>query len=173
MTMIRFSHDRNGTSIFALRAQKNLDFIASCAKDGQDVHPVTQAVLALLGIIVFPWETAAFDHMKKQKLPVLSLQGWPKWAMSGARRVIEVGELIHVLRNAVAHGNIEFDSDARDPTFVTISFLNIPEGSTEPDWVGKITGGQLIEFCRCFSFAIKTKSTNTATSLMRCCFICT
>ena len=27
---------------------------------------LTQAVSALLGIVVFPWETSAFDHMKKE-----------------------------------------------------------------------------------------------------------
>jgi len=153
--MKRISHDRNGTRIFAERAQKNLNFIASCAAEGSDVHPVTQAVLALLGIVVFPWEISAFDVIKKRKLPVLSTQGWPKWTMSGSRRILEVGDLIHVLRNAIAHGRIDFDSDSRDPARVSITFANIPEGKSEPDWLGTISGDQLIEFCRCFSSALQ------------------
>lgn len=72
------------------------------------MHPVTQAILALLGIIVFPWETSAFDLVKRQKLPVLYADGWPRWAMTGQKRIVELGKLIPVLRHAVAHGRIEF-----------------------------------------------------------------
>ncbi len=153
--MKSLSHNRNGTGIFASRTQKNLEHIANSAMNGEDVHPVTQAILALLGIVVFPWETSAFDIVKKRKLPLLSANGWPKWKMSGPRRIVELGDLIEVLRNAIAHGNIEFDSDSRSPADVTISFTNIPEGKTKSDWVGTITGDQLIEFCRCFSSAIQ------------------
>jgi hypothetical protein len=155
--MNRLSRDRNRTCIFAERTQKNLVLIARSAREGRDVHPVTQAVSALLGVVVFPWETSAFDVVKKRKLPVLSATGWPKWAMSGPRRVIELGDLIHVLRNAIAHGRIEFDSDSRNPNEVTITFENIPEGSTEPDWMGKISGDQLIDFCRCFTSEIRAQ----------------
>ncbi len=153
--MKSLSHDRNGTEIFALRTQKNLEHIANSAMNGVDVHPVTQAILALLGIVVFPWETSAFDNVKKRKLPLLTANGWPKWKMRGARRIIELGDLIGVLRNAIAHGSIEFDKDSRCPADVTISFTNIPKGKKKSDWVGAITGDQLIEFCRCFSFAIQ------------------
>ena len=155
--MKRLSRNRNGTEIFASRTQKNLEHIANSAMNGEDVHPVTQAILALLGIVVFPWETSAFEIVKKRKLPLLSANGWPKWKMSGPRRVIELGELIHVLRNAIAHGNIEFDSDSRTPADVTISFTNIPEGKTRSDWVGTIPGDQLIGFCLCFSSAIRAQ----------------
>ena len=153
--MKRLSHNRNGTEIFALRSRKNLEYITNSAINGEDVHPVTQAILALLGIVVFPWETSAFDIVKKHKLPVLSGNGWPKWKMSGVRRVIELGDLIEVLRHAIAHGNIEFDSDSSSPAEVTISFTNIPRGKKDSDWVGSITGDQLIEFCRRFSSAMK------------------
>jgi hypothetical protein len=153
--MNRLSRDRNGTSIFAERSHKTLDFIAKRAAESHDVHPVTQAVLSLLGVIVFPWETSAFDVVTRRKLPVLSASGWPKWEMDGSRRVIELGELIHVLRNAIAHGRIEFDSDSRDPSAVTITFSNVPEGKKAPDWVGKIAGNHLIEFCCCFTAAMR------------------
>ena len=153
--MKKLSYDRNGTGVFANRAQKNLEHIMKSAENSVDVHPVTQAILALLGIVVFPWETSALDIVKKQKLPLLSENGWPKWNMSGARRVTDLGKLIEVLRHSIAHGNIEFTSDSKSPADVTISFTNIPRGKTKSDWVGTITGDQLIEFCRCFSSAIK------------------
>jgi hypothetical protein len=157
--MNRLSNDRNGTTIFASRARKNLDFIVAHGKAGHDdVHPVTQAVSALLGIVVFPWETSAFDHMKKEKLPILTTRGWPKWAMTGTRRVVDLKDLIYVLRNSIAHGSIEFDSDSSDPSRVAISFANIPEGARDADWVGTIRGDQLIEFCRHFSAAIEEEA---------------
>ena len=149
------SRDRNGTAIFAERSQRNLDYITICATNDHDVHPVTQAVLSLLGIVVFPWETSAFDIVKTRKLPVLTANGWPHWEMYGPKRVIDLRDLVHVLRNAIAHGKIEFDSDSRDPSAVTITFSNLPEGTSEPNWIGRITGNQLIEFCRCFSSAIR------------------
>lgn len=152
--MKRLANDRNGTAIFAQRTWKNLEFIARARMNGEKVHPVIQAILALLGIVVFPWETSAFDIVKKRKLPALSAQGWPRWNMSG-KRVVELKDLIELLRHAIAHGNIEFSSDSGNPADVTISFTNIPRAKKEPDWVGTITGDLLIEFCRCFSSAIQ------------------
>ena len=98
--MENLSHNRNGTEIFAHRTQKNLEYIVSSAANGKDVHPVTQTILALLGIVVFPWERSAFDIVKKHKLPVLAANGWPKWNMMGTRRVIKLNDLIEVLRHA-------------------------------------------------------------------------
>jgi hypothetical protein len=152
--MKTLANDRNGTEIFAQRTWKNLEFIAKAGMNGEKVHPVIQAILALLGIVVFPWETSAFDIVKKRKLPALSAEGWPNWNMSG-KRIVELKDLIRVLRHAIAHGNIEFSSDSGNPADVTISFTNIPRGKKESDWLGTITGDQLIEFCRCFSSAIQ------------------
>ena len=153
--MKKLSDDRNGTAVFAQRAQKNLEHIVASATNNEDVHPVTQVILALLGIVVFPWEKSAFDIVKKRKLPILSAEGWPKWNMSGVRQVVDLGELIKVLRHAIAHGNIEFNSDSKCPNDVTISFTNMPSGESKSDWVGTITADRLIEFCRCFSSAIQ------------------
>lgn len=155
--MRRLSRDRNGASIFAERTQKNREFIAACATAGHDVHPVTQAVISLLGIIVFPWEFSAYEIVTKQKLPLLYRSGWPRWKMSGSRRVIELGELIDLLRHAVAHGDIDFDSDSRDPTQVTVAFTSRRDQSKDVNWVGKIAADQLIVFCRCFTSAIRTE----------------
>src|SRR5450432_1565157 len=145
------SDNRNGTAVFAERALKNLGFIALAAERGADVHPVTQTVMALLGVIVFPWEHNALAAIKREKLPVLSAtEGWPRWEMSGTRRVLEVGQLVHVLRNCVAHGKVEFDSDSRDPAEVTLVF-------SEVDWQGAIRGDELIEFCRCFMTSMRNR----------------
>jgi hypothetical protein len=149
--MDTLSDNRNGTSEFARRTQKNLDFIVLAAQQGQDVHPVTQAVSSLLGIVIFPWQHSAFDIVKRERLPILSANhGWPEWKMSGTRRVIDVGELMHVLRNSVAHGKIQFASDSRNPSDVEITF-------SQDGWQGAIRGDQLIDFCRCFMAAMKSQ----------------
>lgn len=143
--MDTLSDNRNGTAIFAARVQKNLDFIVRAAQQGQDVHPVTQAVSSLLGIIVFPWEHGAFNLVKRKKLPVLVAScGWPQWNMTGTKRVLDVEDLIHTLRNCVAHGKMQFESDSRLPPEVLITF-------SASDWEGTIRADQLIEFCRCFT----------------------
>jgi hypothetical protein len=125
------SNDRNGTSIFAERSMKNLNFIVECEAAGADVHPVTQAVSALVGIIVFPWETAAFDTLKGYQLSSLYAKGWPRWNMTGTRRMVALGHLIEVLRNAASHGGIELDSDSPKPSEVTISFKNTSHKSDD------------------------------------------
>lgn len=147
--------DRNRTDKFAERTLKNLDFIVKCASEGSDVHVVTQAISALLGIVVFPWEIQAFETLKGYQLSSLRAKGWPEWNTNGTRRVISLGHLIEVLRNAACHGGIGFDSDSRNPSEVTIFFKNIPPGRDVPDWTGKITGDRLIEFCRRFTSAIR------------------
>jgi HEPN pEK499 p136 len=147
--MKNISHDRNGTLIFAERTQKNLDFIASHAAAGSDVHPVTQAVLSLLGIIVFPWETSAINFMKRKELSSLTASGWPIPAASGDYHINDLGALVHALRNAIAHGSIEFDSDSRNPSEVMILFRSNSKRTHQ--WVWQIRADQLIEFCHRFS----------------------
>jgi hypothetical protein len=55
---------RNGANEFARRSMKNLAFIVEASRSEADVHPVTQAVGALLGIVVFPWERNALRAVK-------------------------------------------------------------------------------------------------------------
>ena len=47
---------RNETEGFAIRTKKNMDFIVAAHDSGEDVHVVTQLVLSLLGMVVFPFE---------------------------------------------------------------------------------------------------------------------
>jgi hypothetical protein len=99
---------RNGTGEFARRSMKNLDFVLTNAETGADVHPITQTVGALLGIIVFPWKRSALFALKKKRLTVATTEGWPSWQMRGtlvdANKVKNVGQLIELVRNSIAHG---------------------------------------------------------------------
>src|ERR1700694_767057 len=111
---------RNESTEFARRTLKNLRFVLDAQQNGKDVHAVTQAVGSLLGIIVFPWEDSAIDAVKNMKLPQLISTGWPKWEMTG-RRVIKLGTLVELLRHSVAHKNITFATDSKNPDTVVIT----------------------------------------------------
>src|SRR5438552_3768350 len=52
--------------------------------------------------------------------------------------------LVEMLRNSVAHGNVAFESDSRDPHAEMIVFTNFPKGSDVPDWSGRIGGDGLL-----------------------------
>lgn len=141
---------RNESAEFAKRSLKNLHFIVERQVNGDDVHAVTQAITSLLGIIVFPWEDRAIDRVKNKLLPQLVSLGWPKWEMTG-RRVIKLGDLVELLRHSIAHWNISFISDSRDPSKEVITFENYPKGQTQTDWSATISGSALILFCDKFT----------------------
>src|ERR1700676_3367075 len=98
VAMKLLSHDRNGTSVFAERTIKNLDFIVDCEAVGEDVHPITQTISALLGVVVFPWEREALKKVSAYALSDLYVTGWPQWTMSDSGSVVNLEGLIRNLR---------------------------------------------------------------------------
>lgn len=145
---------RNGTGEFARRSMSNLDFILARAESAPDVHPVTQIVGALLGVVVFPWERSALNAVKKKRLALAIAEGWPRWQMSGqlldANKVKNIGHLIELLRNSVSHGKVTFDSDSRMPGDVTVTFENYSKGGADLNWRGSTRADNLVLFCRKF-----------------------
>ncbi|MCA9500576.1 MAG: hypothetical protein KC588_15390 [Nitrospira sp.] len=150
---------RNGSREFALRSMKNLKFVLAAGQGDKDVHPVVQTISALLGIVVFPWEKCAFKTVKKKRLAAANAEGWPKWQMSGSRvhsnKVKNVGNLIKLVRDSVAHGKVTFNSDSKVPSEVTVVFENYPRGSDKWDWRGAIRADELVLFCEKFSGSVK------------------
>jgi hypothetical protein len=125
------------------------------AAENQDVHPVTQTIGTLLGIVVFPWERNALKAIKNKRIAVTTEEGWPKWRMSGPRaesnQVKTIGDLIKLVRNSISHGHVIFDSDSKDPSEVIVRFENYPKGTNDADWKGVIRADKLAEFCRKFA----------------------
>ncbi len=105
---------------FAERTKKNLVYIEQAKSRDRDVHVVTQIVNSSLGLIVFPWESQADKAMRGRLLTDLYKSGWPVW--DETPRSKGLGQLIHCLRNAIAHGNVHFSSDDRAPDKVAIRF---------------------------------------------------
>lgn len=149
---------RNGTKEFARRSVENLCFILRAAAYDKDVHPVTQIVGMLLGIIVFPWERDAFNAVKKRRLASVELKDWPSWEMDGPlaqqNRIKTVGHLIEQVRHAVAHGHVRFDSDSRQPNAVTVTFENRGKQGNLAQWSGRIRADDLATFCQRFSNSV-------------------
>jgi hypothetical protein len=153
--MLHKFEGRNGTGEFARRSMKNLEFVLVAGRTSADVHPITQTISALLGIIVFPWERNALDAVKKKRLASAIAEGWPSWQMSGplidSQKVKNIGNLVELVRHSIAHGNVSFDSDSKQPSDVTVTFENHPKGSDELNWRGSIRADHLALFCRKFS----------------------
>ncbi len=73
---------RNDTLEFARRTRQNLEYIQRAYDKGEDVHPVTQLTVSLLGLVVFLKEKNFVNHIKKRTIEELTKDGWPKWQES-------------------------------------------------------------------------------------------
>ena len=139
-------NSRNESSGFARRTLKNLEYIEEARRAGQDVHVVTQRVLSLLGLIVFPWEQGFGASIKSLNLNRLVEEGWPRWDIL-AGRATTLGDLVRHLRNAVAHRRLWFSSEDRDPQGVTIEFADAKTQNGPCNWRAKISADHLQTFC--------------------------
>ena len=150
---------RNEVLGFAKRTRRNLDFIAQAQVDGDAVHLVTQIVLSLLGIVIFPYERhlddigygVAIDRTLKR----LETEGWPHWnTQNGSRETKTLRHLLRHVRNATAHNNVSFDSESGRTEEVSVSFTSYyPDESWE--WTGTIRADQLYDFCDRFLHVVE------------------
>ena len=124
---------RNDPLGFARRTRKNLENIERAYSVGADVHVVTQLMLSLLGLIVFPMEKEFYQQIRHWRLEELEKQGWPKWEMS-LDKSENLGDLMYHLRNAVAHRHVTFSSDSRDINEVSIEFTDHRLRIPAPYW---------------------------------------
>lgn len=137
---------RNDSVEFARRTQKNIQSIEAGAKAGEDVHIVTQITVSLLGLIVFPWEQTFDQSLKNLRLEALAREGWPEWRIL-IGNCTTLGDLVHHLRNAVAHRRLRFSSDSPDPKDVMIQFSDSRGKKAEPHWSAEISAKNLHVFC--------------------------
>jgi hypothetical protein len=140
---------RNEILGFAERTRRNLDFIRSAYEQGnRDVHLVTQAVVSLLGIVVFPYEQYFKMVSLNHKLSDLEAAGWPHWSQTGWQAT-DLRHLLRRIRNATAHSGITFSSDSAQAVEVRIAFDCYFEEENR-DWQGEIAADKLLEFCERF-----------------------
>lgn len=101
------------------RTKANLDFIQQEYDGGnRDVWDVTQLVNSFLAALAHPWESWKQDRAEIPKMSLLEAeaQGWPKAEKDDERDEDpkNLGDLLRLMRNALAHGNIRFISDSQN-----------------------------------------------------------
>lgn len=139
--------NRNDPLGLVERTKKNLQFIEDAAQHGDDVHVVTQLILSLLGLIVFPIESHGFDKdIRNTTLSSLEHKGWPKWD-TAVGTINTLGELLRNLRNAAAHNNISFSSEGRELGDVRLTFSNRYNKKAPIHWQASIEAKDLRAFC--------------------------
>lgn len=145
---------RNETLKFAEHTRRNLDHVLEFAATA-DLHPVTQVILSLLGLVIFPVEKTLEEAVRKT--PLDKLTGWPAWNISlGQAKCRTLGDLAKRLRNAVAHRHVMFSSDSRELTEVVIEFEDYRPKATVPHWRADIRADDLRMFCMKFTDYIES-----------------
>ena len=141
---------RNETEGFAIRTRRNLDFILAAQQQHEDVHVVTQVVLSLLGLVVFPFERIRKESHQRWLLTDLEARGWPRWTyLDGTEPSDDLSTLMTNLRHAIAHNNVSFSSDSRHLAEVTITFMNRPpKHNGLVTWKASIRADNLLVFCQ-------------------------
>ena len=141
---------RNTVWGFNDRVRKNLKFVFSAWNDGStEVHAVTQVILSLLGLIVFPYaeiKERGDRSLRGYKLDSLFIERWPKWNFEiGSSDNLD--DLVTHLRNAISHRRIIFESDSRQLGAVEIQFRDRPNGRNAVDnWGTTINAAELQRF---------------------------
>ncbi|MGH9879275.1 MAG: HEPN family nuclease [Nitrososphaerales archaeon] len=117
-----------------------------------DVHEVTQLVLSLLGLIVFPWEALALKSLESLCLSELEEDGWPRWniLLDEKGDTNTLGKLSWHLRNAISHRRLRFFSEDQEMDKVEIEFEDAPQ-KAPINWRATINAKDLKSFCDRFT----------------------
>ena len=144
---------RNEAIEITRRTQRNLEFIKSefdRMGEYSRVHPVTQLVNSLLGIVVLPREQYLEVRNDTTDWKGLIEQGWPEWdVIKGEAK--NLGQLLCHIRNAAAHGRITYSSDSRYLDQVTITVKDSKYRGKSINWHAEIKGDKLYDFCMRFA----------------------
>ena len=139
---------RNTLAGIADRVNKNLHFITSARGKKADVHEVTQLLLSLLGLIVFPFE----DRLKGDRtafsdvaLSDLIAKGWPSWTFTRGKSG-DLHDLLFHIRNSVSHHRLLFSCDSRDMAEVEIEFRDRKPRASADNWSATINAAELNRF---------------------------
>jgi|SRR5579862_4632076 len=138
---------RNHPLGFAARTWKNLEFIENAFEAGEDVHVVTQLVVSLLGLVVFPRERRFNMDALRVTLDDLEAGGWPSWSVE-VGHVKTLNDVVRHLRNSIAHGRIHFTSESRRLHEVVLIAEDVDPSTGRTVWKASMAGDDLRKFCR-------------------------
>jgi hypothetical protein len=120
------------------RTIANLKFVeAHKAPDGP--FEVTQLLNSFMGALAHPWE-AMREDLNTLPPTLATERGWPRVGKEreGDEEPGSVGRLLHLLRNAVAHGNVEFLSDGHGE-MQAVRLWNIDPRNNRRTWGAIVT----------------------------------
>ena len=155
MESSNIAFSRNDPRGFAARTRINLEIIEQTFAEKDSGHVVTQLILSLLGLIVFPIEQDMFRTVAMKQLRDTDSK-WVITPLSGPLpkkppRFADgtVGNLLIHLRNAIAHSRVRFlgDADSRHLENVIIRFQDARLSKDLPYWQAQVKGGDLRGFC--------------------------
>jgi hypothetical protein len=146
----RYLVSRNAVQGFVDRTLKNLLAIEADFERGDDVHVVTQLVISMVGLIVFPIEEDTEKTLVAYTVKDLNPEGREIWHFTHGKSANLHDHLRH-LRNAIAHRHLEFSSDDRSVENVVIEFSNISGRTGRINWQAEINANDLRSFCLAFA----------------------
>lgn len=125
---------------FAKRTTANLRAIRQLheSNSGISVYEVTQLINSMLGLLVFP-QQRYIDRVPKTSLDDLASQGWPVPQLVGDYpQVSDLQELVRMLRNAIAHFNLEFHQGV-DGEIAGLTVWNTQPRTNKVTWKAKLS----------------------------------
>jgi hypothetical protein len=125
----------------------NLKFIED-RKTKNGPYEVTQLINSFLGALAHPWEIFK-EELKSVSLAEAESQGWPiiikEYQQDNNPK--NLGDLLRLIRNGLAHGNIEFIPDSNNE-IRSIRIWNHERG--ERTWGANITVQEMRRFLDLF-----------------------
>lgn len=135
------------------RTMENLIFVETHATL-QGPYETTQLINSFLGALAHPWE-AMKPELAAFSLEEAQVRGWPtiKKERGQDRDPANLGDLIRLIRNSLAHGNIDF-LPGHDGRIAALRIWNVPP-SGQRNWGAIIAVADLRSFLGCFAALIE------------------
>lgn len=121
-------------SDFANRTKHNLETLESLNQESYTVYEVTQLINSCIGLLIIP-QQEYWDQIPRKPIEELIEKGWkvPE-VVDGFPQVNDLRELMRYLRNAIAHFNIEFETNQRDQ-LSRLVLWNTNPGTKKRTWM--------------------------------------
>lgn len=135
------------------RTMANLEFVEAHATL-QGPYETTQLINSFLGALAHPWE-AMRPQLVEITLAEAEERGWPdiRKEREQDRDPANLGDLIRLIRNSLAHGNIDF-LPGHDGRIAALRIWNVPPGG-QRNWGAIIAVADLRSFLGCFAALIE------------------
>lgn len=98
---------------FVRRMRRNPQIVRDAEAGGVEAYEVTQLINSMLGLVVLPRESY-FEQIPQKPLEELRAEGWPEPVLEGEfGRPRNLRDLMRLIRNGIAHWNMEFISEGQ------------------------------------------------------------